>query len=244
LAPPKSASPDVFVEIVGIKKAFGPRMVLKGIDLQVRKGEFLTVFGPNGAGKTTLMKLIATLSQPTSGRILIQGVDAKTHASDLRRLVGVVSHDSMLYGNLTAFENLEFFGKMYDVADLQSKIPSLLSQVGLLDARNRRVGTFSHGMQKRLSIARAFIHDPPLLLLDEPETGLDQQGIAMLMDTLQVLGSGQRTIVMTTHALERGLRSCTRAAILAGGRIVYHQPASEAEACNFSEIYRDHTTKR
>ena len=241
MTPETSAASDFSVEVEGVTKAFGPRMALKGVDLRLKKGEFLTIFGPNGAGKTTLIKMVATLTQPTAGKIRIGGLDARKQPSDVRRLIGVVSHDSMLYGNLTAYENLEFFGKMFDVPNLKEKVSSLLSQVGLSANRDQRVATFSHGMQKRLSIARAFVHDPPLLLLDEPETGLDQQGIAMLMGTLQALGAGQRTILMTTHSLERGLRSCSRVAILAHGRIVYHETTAGLEADNFADIYRGYT---
>jgi len=210
------------------------------VDLKLRQGDFLTIFGPNGAGKTTLIKLLSTISRPTSGSISIDGISAGTRPIDVRKLIGVVSHDSMLYGNLTARENLEFYGKMYDVPGLAERVTALLERVGLSAARDQRAGTFSHGMQKRLSIARAFLHDPPFLLLDEPETGLDQQGIAMLMDTLKVLGTEKRTILMTTHSLERGLRSCRQVAILARGRIVYQEASAQLRDCDFAEIYRSH----
>lgn len=229
------------LDVEGIKKSFGPRSVLKGVDLKLARGEFLTIFGPNGAGKTTLLKIISTISRPTSGRVRIGGTDVAENPAEARRLLGVVSHDSMLYGNLTACENLEFYGKMYDVPQLKARVSSLLEQVGLSAYSGQRAGTFSHGMQKRLSIARAFLHDPELLLLDEPETGLDQQGIAMLMDTLKAVGASRRTIVMTTHSIERGLKFCTQVAILFRGSISYRESAANLAGCSFDDIYRRYT---
>lgn len=240
MAQDSSASSDHSILVEGVTKSFGPKMVLKGIDLKLNKGDFLTVFGPNGAGKTTLIKIVSTISRPNSGRVVIAGCDAKKRPVDARRLIGVVSHDSMLYSNLTALENLEFYGKMYDVPDLKSRIDSLLEQVGLSGNRNQMAGTFSHGMQKRLSIARAFLHDPPVLLLDEPETGLDQQGIAMLSDTLRLLGTDKRTILMTTHSLERGFEACSKVAILTRGKIVYQESTDKLKGCKFTDIYQEH----
>ncbi|MBI2857442.1 MAG: heme ABC exporter ATP-binding protein CcmA [Chloroflexi bacterium] len=240
-------APNVYpfsLEIEAVTKSFGPRLVLRGIDLKLKQGEFLTIFGPNGAGKTTLIKILSTITRPSSGKVSIAGMDIAKDPVEARRLVGVVSHDSMLYGNLTASENLEFYGKMYDVPGLAGRVASLLEQVGLGQNRDQRVATFSHGMQKRLSIARAFLHDPALLLLDEPETGLDQQGIAMLLRTLSSLGAEKKTILMTTHGIERGLRSCRQVAILNRGRIVYQQEAAQLRECDFGEIYSQHTEAR
>lgn len=237
------ASPRA-LEAVGVTKAFGPRMVLRGIDLSLEQGDFLTVFGPNGAGKTTLMKILSTVSRPTSGGVSLCGLDSRKNAAEARRCIGMVSHDSMLYSDLTASENLRFFGKMYDVPDLEARIRTLLAQVGLTAVMHGRTATFSHGMLKRLSIARAFIHDPPILLLDEPETGLDQEGIQMLSETLRTLGAGKRTVVMTTHSLERGLRLCSRVAILARGRIVYQQPLARVDVEGFGKTYLECTEAR
>jgi len=237
-------APPQALEAAGVTKAFGPRMVLKGIDLSLKQGDFLTVFGPNGAGKTTLMKILSTVSRPTAGRVSLCGLDSRKEAAEARRRIGMVSHESMLYGDLTACENLRFFGKMYDVPDLESRINTLLAQVGLTAVMHGRVATFSHGMLKRLSIARAFVHDPPILLLDEPETGLDQEGIRMLSETLRTLGAGKRTVVMTTHSLERGLRLCSQVAILARGRIVYQQPSSLVDIDRFGQTYLECTEAR
>ncbi|MEW6033935.1 MAG: ABC transporter ATP-binding protein [Chloroflexota bacterium] len=229
------------IEVEAVTKAFGPRLVLKGIDLALDRGDFLVLFGPNGAGKTTLIRILSTISRPTTGRVSIAGFDAKRKPVEARRLIGMVSHDTMLYRDLTAYENLRFLGKMYDVPELEERIHSLMTRVGLAPNLHQRVGTFSHGMMKRLSIARAFLHDPPVLLLDEPETGLDQQGIWMLTETLHALGSEKKAVVMTTHSLEHGLRGGTRIAILARGKIVYQEATRHVDRGRFSEIYRECT---
>jgi ABC-type multidrug transport system ATPase subunit len=228
------------IEVQGVTKAFGPRLVLKGVDLVARPGDFITIFGPNGAGKTTLIKILATLSWASHGLVRIAGLDIRKSGAEARKLIGLVSHDMMLYEDLTAYENLLFYGNMYGASALEKRIQALLDQVGLAPNAHQRVGTFSHGMRKRLSIARAFVHDPPFLLLDEPETGLDQQGSTMLVDTLKSLGMESRTIIMTTHSLERGPGLGTHVAILCRGKIVYLEPTRQVDLSCFPETYRSY----
>ena len=229
------------IETEELKKAFGHRWVLRGLTLRVEKGEFLAVFGPNGAGKTTLIKVLATLMPPTSGRVRIGGRDLKD-GPGVRRLIGFVGHESLLYEELTAQENLRFFGRMYDVPRLSQRIQELAQAMDLASFLEEKVRTLSHGMKKRLAIARALLHNPPVLLLDEPETGLDPRAIALLMEALERF-VGERTVVMTTHNLERGLKMGDRAIILSQGKIVYdgHQPL---DPLVFPETYSHHTGSR
>lgn len=232
------------IEVEGLTKAFGSFYALKGVDLRVPRGEFLTLLGPNGAGKTTLIKILATLSQPTAGFVSVAGVDLKTHSVDVRSVLGVISHQIYLYEDLTAEENLRFYGKMFGVANVETRIEDLLRSVGLYKRRHDPVRTYSRGMQQRLSIARALIHDPEILLLDEPDTGLDQHAADMLGNMLRDLNVPGRSIVMTTHHLERGIEMCDRVAILAGGRIVFDRRRELLDVGDFRRTYYEFTGAR
>ena len=225
------------VEIHKLVKAFGNRAVLKGVDLTVAEGEFVTLVGPNGAGKTTLMHIMATLTKPTGGRVRVAGYDLAGGAVGVRRQLGLVSHKTLLYDDLSAEQNLRFYARMYDVSDADARIESVLQRVGLWGRQRDSVRTYSRGMQQRLAIARAMLHDPSILLLDEPDTGLDQHAAAMLTDLLHQVGATQRTVLMTTHNLERGLELGDRVAILAGGRIAYQADKSQLDTQGFREIY-------
>jgi heme exporter protein A len=225
------------IHIRKLVKAFGNRAVLKGIDLDVAEGEFLTLVGPNGAGKTTLMHVISTLSKPTGGQVRIAGYDLGGGAVEVRRQLGLVSHKTLLYDDLSAEQNLRFYARMYDVPQADARIESVVRRVGLWGRQRDPVRTYSRGMQQRLAIARAMLHDPPILLLDEPDTGLDQHAAAMLTDLLREVGATRRTVLMTTHNLERGLELGDRVAILAGGRIAYQAGKSELDAQQFREVY-------
>ncbi|MGC8837920.1 MAG: heme ABC exporter ATP-binding protein CcmA [Anaerolineae bacterium] len=209
------------IEARGIVKAFGDHVVLRGLDLRVAEGEFLALVGPNGAGKTTLMRILATLSRPTRGELRIAGLDLRTEAPEVRGRIGLVSHQPLLYGDLSAEENLRFYARLYDLRDAERRIQALLERVGLAAQRTSLVRTFSRGMQQRLAIARAILHDPPVLLLDEPDTGLDPHAAERLQALLDELATRGRTVLMTTHQLERGLRMASRIAVLAGGRIAF-----------------------
>lgn len=222
----------------GLTKSFGYQPVLKGVELKIRWGDFITIFGPNGAGKTTLLQVLATLLRPSSGRAKVAGLDLARQAREIRRRIGVVSHDTFLYDDLTAYENLRFYGRMYEVPHLEERIAQVISQVGLEAQLHHRVRTLSHGMQKRLAIARAIIHSPSVLFLDEPESGLDQEALGRLMAVPDSLGEG-RTIIMTTHNIERGLLMGNRVAILAKGRIAYEGPSQEQ--AGFAQLYHQLT---
>ena len=224
------------IDIRNLVKAFGNRAVLKGVDLTVSEGEFLTLVGPNGAGKTTLMNVVSTLTKPTGGRVRIAGYDLADGAVQLRRQIGLVSHKTLLYDDLSAEQNLRFYARMYDVADADARIETVLRQVGLWGRQRDPVRTYSRGMQQRLAIARSMLHDPPILLLDEPDTGLDQHAAALLTNLLHEVGATRRTVLMTTHNLERGLELGDRVAILAGGRIAFQADKSELDADRFRSV--------
>jgi heme exporter protein A len=226
------------IRIDQLTKLFNHRPALKSIDLQVKQGETVVVFGPNGAGKTTLLKILSTVMKPTSGRIVINGFDLKKDADEIRRHIGVVSHHTSLYGNLTACENLEFYACLYDIKDTKQRAMEVATMVGMTTCLHDRVETFSRGMQQRISIARSLLHNPTILLMDEPETGLDQHAVSMLWS---LLARGEYTILLTTHSLERGLELADRVIILNRGQIVLNKPAGEIDPKNCRQVYFDLT---
>lgn len=232
---------DFTIEVHGVTKSFGYHLVLRGIDLQLKRGEFLAIFGRNGAGKTTFLKVLATLLKPSSGSVRLAGLDLNDNSMEIQRKIGVVSHQTFLYDELTAYENLRFYGRMYDVPDLEERIHELLAKVGLTSRIHDRVRTLSRGMQQRLAIARAMVHDPSILLLDEPETGLDQYASAMLRELLVTFDAEERTVVMTTHSLERGLQMGNRTVILSKGRIAYEGSNKDLNLTELQEVYRRYT---
>ena len=202
---------------------------MRNINLRIEKGEFLTIFGPNGAGKTTLIKIMSTLVSPTSGKVVIDGIDIKENSIEVRKKIGVISHETYLYHELTAAENLRFFGRMYDTQDIEKRIDELIKQVGLNYRKNDLVRTFSRGMKQRLSIARALIHDPPILFLDEPYTGLDQHASATFDRILGGMNAHDKTRVLISHDIERGIAMCDRAIILTNGHIAHEMSDSEIQ---------------
>ena len=236
-APAADSQTAAAVLVDDLHKSYGHVEALRGVDLRIEPGVFLTVFGPNGAGKTTLMKIISTLTRPSEGTVTVGGKDVVRDAAVVRRRVGVISHNTYLYAQLTATENLEFYARMYRVHDGHKRALALLSKMELTRRMNDRVGTYSRGMQQRLSVARALLHDPQLLLLDEPYTGLDQHASRVLAEVLEGLRDGNRTVIMTTHNLQEGLAGCDRAAILVDGQFVYDRPVSEIDTTGFQDTY-------
>jgi len=227
------------IEIKNLSKYFGHFLALKEINLIVEKGEFLTIFGPNGAGKTTLIRILSTLLRATQGEIRINGLDLHTENEKVRYQLGVISHNTFLYDYLTAKENLYFYGKMFDLPDLKARVGLLLSQLGLKERENDLVRDFSRGMQQRLSIARALIHNPVILLFDEPYTGLDQHASRVLKDLLDKLHTQERTIILTTHNLAQGLESSDRVVVLVSGRVVYQEETKKINLEEFEKTYFD-----
>jgi len=225
------------IEVQGLTKAFGERYALRGIDLKVNRGECLVVFGPNGAGKTTLVKVISTLVKPSAGRVWLDGIDIRERPAQIRRRISLVSHQTFLYDDLTVYENLRFYGRMYGVPGLEEKIHEVVSWVQLGSRLHDRVGTLSHGLQQRASIARAVIHNPSMVFLDEPEVGLDPQATTVVSDVLGRLNTDNRTVVMTTHNLERGLELGDSYVILDRGRVVYQAARDEIDTGSFKQVY-------
>ena len=220
-----------------VTKAFGNRKAIDSLSLEVEEGAFLSIFGPNGAGKTTLLRMISTLSAPSEGRISLCGISTKEEPERARARVGLISHNAMLYPDLTAQENLEFFARLYGIEDPTARALELLDAVGLRMRRHDAVRTFSRGMTQRLAIARAFVNDPAIVLLDEPYSGLDPHAVDIFDSLIARMREG-RTFVMVSHDLAKGFGLCTHALILAKGRAVAFGPKEGFDEAEFGELYR------
>lgn len=228
----------MMIHVHDITKNFGSMTVLDNVNFSVKGGEFLTIVGPNGAGKTTLIKIMATLVNATGGTVEIGGFNVKKYPEKVRGVIGVISHNTYLYNELTAGENLKFFGKMYAIPEIDRRVDEVLGETGLSKRKHDRVGTFSRGMKQRLSIARAILHNPAVMLLDEPYTGLDQQASASLESVLDSLTGSGITTIMISHDLKRGLALADQVMIMASGTVAYHAPASEvANVAEFQALY-------
>lgn len=229
------------IEARQVVKTFGLKPVLRGLDFQVEAGEFVALVGPNGAGKTTFLRILASLSRPTLGEVRVAGFRLPAQASAVRRRLGVLSHMPLLYADLTAEENLRFFGRMYALENVEARMDAVLELVGLQKRRRDLVRGFSRGMQQRLAIGRAILHDPDVLLFDEPHTGLDQEAAAMLDELLREVATQGRTIVMTSHDLGRAADLATRVDILSKGKIAASQSKAEIDPLRLPEFYRSVT---
>ena len=214
------------VEAWNVHKSYGRRAVLRGVDLSVRPGRTLAIVGPNGAGKTTLLRVLATLARPSSGTVRICGVDAVADPVTARRHVGVVLATTFLYDELSGAENLAHYARLYGVRDARQRAVQLAELLGVHGRLHDRVGTYSRGMAQRLSIARALLHRPEVLLLDEPDAGLDPAATAELPRFLRGDGAPARAIVLTCHDLHLALDVADDVAILAHGRFAFAAPAS------------------
>jgi heme exporter protein A len=229
------------IEVRGLWKTFGSTEALRGVNLTVGRGERMAIVGPNGSGKSTLVKVLATLLRPSAGTVRLAGLDVRRQALDVRRLIGVVCHQTFLYGELTALENLEFYGRLYGLPYPGDRARQLLRWVGLETHANVPGRDLSRGMQQRLALARALLHEPPILLLDEPDTGLDQRWSAFLVDLLAEVAGQGRTVLLTTHDLERTLDLADRLAVLNGGRAVFTAKRDDLDVASFKEAYVRHT---
>jgi heme exporter protein A len=227
------------IEVRHLRKAFGTLKAVDGIDFELKRGEFLTVFGPNGAGKTTLIKILSGLTQPSSGTARVAGFVVTEGHPEMRKEIGVISHATALYSDLTSFENLIFFARMHGLAQPEDKVLKVIEEVGLSRRRNDRVRTFSRGMLQRLSIARAVLHDPAILFLDEPFTGLDLHATNVLKEHLQRLHDRRRTILMTTHDISCGLEMCDKVALQVQGKFAFLENIADVDKDRFDSMYFD-----
>jgi heme exporter protein A len=225
------------ITVKKLVKRFGLKTVLRGVDFEVQPGEFVALLGPNGAGKTTFLRILASLSRPSLGEVNIAGYKLPREAAQVRARLGVVSHLPLLYGDLTAEENLRFYARMYNVPNYQLRITEVLEMVGLEARRRDVVRTFSRGMQQRLAIGRAVLHDPDVMLFDEPYTGLDQDASSMLDDVLKTVAAKGRTVVMTSHDLTRAEDLATRFDILSRGVISASTSRKELKKTNLLAFY-------
>jgi heme exporter protein A len=226
------------IKVHRLVKRFGSKTVLRGLDFEVRQGEFVALLGPNGAGKTTFIRVLASLSRPTLGTVQVAGYLLPDQAAAVRARLGVVTHQPLLYGDLTAEENLHFYGRMYNVMELNPRINEVLEMVGLAGRRNDLVRTFSRGMQQRLAIGRAILHDPEVMLFDEPHTGLDQDACDMLDGFLRDVAGRGRTVVMTSHDLARVEELATRFDVLSHGVIAASTRQDDLVNDNLLNFYR------
>lgn len=226
------------IEVRKLVKCFGPKVVLRGLDFRVQPGEFVALLGPNGAGKTTFLRILASLSRPSMGEVTMMGMRLPRQAGAVRQRLGVVSHQPLLYGDLTAEENLRFFGRMYGVADLNHRIAEVLDLVGLTPRKGDLVRTFSRGMQQRLAIGRAVLHDPDIMLFDEPHTGLDQDACAMLDDVMRDVAARGRTVVMISHELARAADLASRYDVISHGIIAASVQRADIDPNNLLGFYR------
>ena len=226
------------IEVENLSKTFGFLPVLRSVSFGVARGETIMLLGQNGGGKSTLLRLLAGLSKPTAGLIRIGGWQMPEEAMEVRRQIGLVSHQPLLYGNLSARENLDFFGKLYGLAkdERGDAIGALLDQVGLAKRADSLARDFSRGMQQRLSIARALLHQPEILLLDEPFTGLDQAAAETLEELVMSAQRERRTLIMTTHQLGRAPTLAGRALILSRGQIAFDGDIATMSAASLAEL--------
>lgn len=226
------------IRVEGLTRRYGLQRALRGISLEVGTGENVIVLGPNGAGKTTLLMILANVLRPSSGTVHVAGTDIGRDAAAIRRRIGLVSHQTFLYADLTVRENLRFYGRMYGVSGLERRIGELAAQVGITPRLDERVRALSRGMQQRASIARAVLHDPEILLFDEPETGLDFNARSILTGLYDRLREGGRTTLTTTHDIHTALDFGSRVIILDGGRIVLDESLAGAGYEELVKIYK------
>ena len=226
------------LEARGLSKHYGAQVALDQVTLTLARNERLAVLGPNGAGKTTLIAVLATLLRPSAGSLRIMGYDSSEMPNDVRRHVGVVAHRTYLYEELSANENLQFYGRLYGVRDLAARVETLLRLVDIYPRRHEQVGNLSRGMQQRVALARALVHDPAVLLLDEPDTGLDQEHLDLLASLVQGRAMPQRAVILTTHNLERALAFCDRVVVLARGELVYAAESAALDRTRLQQAYR------
>jgi heme exporter protein A len=231
------SAPAPAVAARGLEKWYGPLAAVRGIDLELSPGELLTVFGPNGAGKSTLLRMLCGAVRPTAGTVEVGGERVGGEGEGWKRRVGLLSHQTFLYGGLTADENLRFFARLHALPEPRRAAEEGLRAVGLWERRDHRVRGFSRGMQQRLALARTLLHEPEVVFLDEPYTGLDPHAAAMLRAVLERLRDGRRTVVLVTHNLSQGLEQADVVAVQVAGRFVSLERRGDVDAAGWEREY-------
>jgi len=230
---------EPLIQFSKVNKKYGHIHAMRDVSVSFDKGEFISIFGPNGAGKSTFLKLLCTMTSPSSGDIMYEGTPLKKLKDDFRSRFGVISHQPFLYSELTAMENLRFYSKLYGVKNIDERIKELLNKVELYKRRNDKVRGYSRGMLQRLSITRALLHNPDIVVLDEPYTGLDTHASDILTKILVELFDAQRTILMVTHNIKQGYDASSRLAIIRRGQLVFDKKKSEIELDEFEHAYTE-----
>jgi heme exporter protein A len=234
------SAPAPTVQAAALRKHFGRRAAVSGVDFELASGDCLAVFGPNGAGKSTLLRLIAGLLKPNAGTVRVNGVDVRRERG-ARAAVGLISHQSMLYAPLTAMENVEFTARLYGLPDPRASAAAALQSMRIFERADAPLRTLSRGLQQRVSIARAIVHGPTVLLLDEPYSGLDEAGAQALTGLLDGLRGHGATLIVVTHNVAEGLALATRAAIMIDGRFARFDrcEAGGMDASAYAAQYRE-----
>jgi heme exporter protein A len=226
------------VEVAELTREFGPTQAVAGVTFSLAPGECLALFGPNGAGKTTLLRVLAGLLKPTSGSARISGIPVPGGPL-ARSRVGLISHHTMLYEALSARENVSFSARLYGIRDARARVEDALRRMSMLERADASVRSLSRGMQQRVSIARAMVHSPQLVLADEPYSGLDESGARALTAVLKELRSGGTAIIVVTHNLVEGLSLATHAAVMQRGKFVRYDAASRIDPKSYAAAYRE-----
>lgn len=237
VSPVASSTETYAIQVSALGKTYDVRPVLRHLAFQLPRGRTLALLGQNGAGKTTLLRILATLARPSAGLAIVEGLDVRKDAADVRRILGYVGHQPHLYDELTARENLLFFARMYGLRDGAKRSDTLLERVGLRLKANDRVSTLSRGQSQRLALARGILHDPAVLLLDEPDTGLDDDATSLLDELLTERSVAATTTIFTTHNIARGLERSTDTLVLTSGRVAHCGPSRELTVADVRELY-------
>ncbi len=216
------------LEVRNASKYFGERAALQGVSLRIETGDSVFVYGPNGAGKTTLLRIFSALARPTEGQALFNGVEIHSHVAAAKARLGLVSHATFLYGELTARENLQLTGTLFGLPDVKTRIEAVLEQFSLQERADEPVRRLSRGLQQRVTLARALLHNPDFVLLDEPFTGLDAASVKKLESLLRHLPEEGKAVVFSTHSFEQGAALAKRLVALEAGRLRYDGPLALA----------------
>lgn len=226
------------LEVKNLTKKYGYITALNNITFQLTKGDLLALLGPNGAGKTTLLKLLGAQMKPSSGEILYnnRSVSGTNH---YKKILSVISHKSFLYDDLTAYQNLFFFAKLYNLRDIKNKVLFVLDQVGLIDRKDEYIKHFSRGMVQRLTIARAFIHTPEIIFMDEPYTGLDRKATDLLTEIISNKKNERNILILVTHNVNIAFSLATKIAVLKNGNLVYFEDKLSVSEKDFNEYFNN-----